>query len=114
MLELGRRTRPQPYGMKGRFEPLIPRDLRLEVAERMDADGQGRRAARRGGGAARPCRRCSTKGCEALVIHFLHAYANPAHERRAARDRCARSGPTATSPLGHAAALGSSASTSAA
>ena len=23
-------------------------------------------------------------GCESLVIHFLHAYANPAHERRAA------------------------------
>lgn len=23
-------------------------------------------------------------GCEAVVIHFLHAYANPAHERRAA------------------------------
>ena len=23
-------------------------------------------------------------GCEALVIHFLHAYANPTHERRAA------------------------------
>lgn len=22
-------------------------------------------------------------GCEALVIHFLHAYANPAHELRA-------------------------------
>jgi N-methylhydantoinase A len=24
------------------------------------------------------------KGCESLVIHFLHAYANPDHERRAA------------------------------
>ena len=37
MLELGRRTRPKPYGMTGAFEPLIPRELRLEVAERMDA-----------------------------------------------------------------------------
>ena len=25
-LELGRRTRPRPYGMTGTFEPLIPRD----------------------------------------------------------------------------------------
>ncbi len=40
-LELGRRTRPQPYGMTGTFEPLIPRELRLEVAERMDAARRG-------------------------------------------------------------------------
>src|SRR5262245_15460453 len=31
VLELGRRTRPTPYGLKGTYEPLIPRDLRLEV-----------------------------------------------------------------------------------
>jgi N-methylhydantoinase A len=40
VLELGRRTRPTPYGLKGTFEPLIPRELRLEVPERMDAEGQ--------------------------------------------------------------------------
>src|SRR5215813_4024872 len=28
VLELGRRTRPNPYGMTGSFEALIPRDLR--------------------------------------------------------------------------------------
>ena len=39
ILELGRRTRPTSYGLTGGFEPLIPRDLRLEVAERVDADG---------------------------------------------------------------------------
>ena len=39
ILELGRRTRPQAYGMTGSFTPVIPRDLRLEVAERMDAAG---------------------------------------------------------------------------
>ena len=33
VLELGRRTRPNPYGMTGRFTPIIPRDLRLEVPE---------------------------------------------------------------------------------
>jgi N-methylhydantoinase A len=31
VLELGRRTRPQPYGLLGRFEPLILRERRLEV-----------------------------------------------------------------------------------
>lgn len=83
VLELGRRTRPQPYGMKGQFRPIIPRDLRLEVPERMDAGGNvlvplDEEALREA------LRRLIDKGCEALVIHFLHAYANPAHELRAA------------------------------
>ena len=83
VIELGRRTRPQPYGMTGVFRPLIPRDLRLEVAERMDARGRvvtpldedGVRTA---------ARQLADAGCESLVIHFLHSYANPSHERRAA------------------------------
>jgi N-methylhydantoinase A len=40
VLELGRRTRPTPYGLKGRFVPLIERRLRLEVDERVDAEGE--------------------------------------------------------------------------
>ena len=40
VLELGRRTRPQPYGLRGTFRPMIDRELRLEVPERMDADGK--------------------------------------------------------------------------
>lgn len=83
VLELGRRTRPRPYGMKGTFTPLIPRDLRLEVPERMDSDGQVvvplDEAAVRAAG-----ERLLAQGCEAVVVHFLHAYANPAHEVRAA------------------------------
>lgn len=83
VLELGRRTRPQAYGMMGTFVPIIPRDLRLEVPERMDARGR----------VVTPLDEASlrtaitdllARGCEALVIHFLHAYANPAHELRAA------------------------------
>ena len=31
----------------------------------------------------RPARRLLAAGCEAVVVHFLHAYANPAHELRA-------------------------------
>lgn len=82
-LELGRRTRPTPYGLTGRFEPIIPRDLRLEVSERMNAAGE----------VARPLdeaeveqagRALLAAGAEAVVVHFLHSYANPAHELRAA------------------------------
>ncbi len=83
VLELGRRTRPNAYGMTGVFVPVIPRDLRLEVAERCDAAGRivtvldevGLRFA---------IQQLIAAGCESLVIHFLHSYANPAHERRAA------------------------------
>jgi len=83
VLELGRRTRPQAYGMKGHFVPVIPRDLRLEVAGRMDSRGReltllDEEAVARAVVALRDA------GCESLVIHFLHAYADPAHELRAA------------------------------
>lgn len=83
VLELGRRTRPQPYGMTGRFEPVIPRDLRLEVSERMDAQGRVLTPLDEDG-VRRAAAELLEAGCEAVVIHFLHAYANPAHEARAA------------------------------
>ncbi|HYM03527.1 MAG TPA: hydantoinase/oxoprolinase family protein, partial [Stellaceae bacterium] len=83
VLELGRRTRPKPYGLIGSFEPLIPRELRLEVSERIDAEGE----------VVTPLdedelrdavKRLLALGAESLVIHFLHSYINPAHEKRAA------------------------------
>ncbi len=82
VLELGRRTRPNSYGLRGWFEPLIPRELRLEVPERMDAEGEvvtplDEEAVREA------VRHLAARGCESLVIHFLHSYINPAHERRA-------------------------------
>jgi N-methylhydantoinase A len=78
-LELGRRTRPRPYGMVGTFEPLIPRELRLEIGERMNAQGEvvvplDEREL------TEAVRWLVTNGCESLVIHFLHSYANPVHE----------------------------------
>ena len=82
VLELGRRTRPQAYGMTGKFRPIIPRDLRLEVGERMDASGSVVTPLDEESvaGAAIKLREM---GCESIVIHFLHAYANPDHELRA-------------------------------
>ena len=83
ILELGRRTRPQAYGMTGQFTPLIPRDLRLEVPERMDAGGQVvtplDETALRGAAQA-----LLSAGCVSVVVHYLHAYANPVHELRSA------------------------------
>lgn len=82
VLELGRRTRPKPYGLFGTFEPLIPRELRREVPERVMADG-GIRVPLDEEAVRAAVRALRDEGCEALVIHFLHAYANPAHEIRA-------------------------------
>ncbi|NKJ04201.1 N-methylhydantoinase A [Rhizobium sp. SG741] len=100
VLELGRRTRPNPYGMKGEFRPIIPRDLRLEVPERMDAAGnvlipldeEALRIA---------LKALVDTGCESLVIHFLHAYANPAHELRAG-EIAGEIWPNGNITLGHA------------
>jgi N-methylhydantoinase A len=83
VIELGRRTRPQAYGMTGVFVPLIQRNLRLEVDERLEASGAVRVPLDEDGVRA-AVRQLVEAGCESLVIHFLHAYANPAHELRAA------------------------------
>ncbi|MEP7058848.1 MAG: hydantoinase/oxoprolinase family protein, partial [Caldimonas sp.] len=83
VLELGRRTRPTPYGLTGRFVPLIARELRLEVDERVDAEGAVLVALDEAQVAA-AARQLIAAGAESVVIHFLHSYINPAHEARAA------------------------------
>ena len=40
VLEMRRRDRAQTWGLKGSFVPIIPRDLRLEVDERVLASGE--------------------------------------------------------------------------
>ena len=100
VLELGRRTRPQPYGMYGRFEPLIPRELRLEVPERVDAEGEVLTPLDEAA-VERACRQLLEAGCEALVIHFLHAYRHPEHELRAG-EIARELWPNAYVTLGHA------------
>jgi N-methylhydantoinase A len=70
--------------MHGHFTPIIPRDLRLEVPERMDARGRVVTPLDEAA-LAMAVRQLRDAGCESLVIHFLHAYANPAHELRAGK-----------------------------
>jgi N-methylhydantoinase A len=81
ILELARRTRPHLFGLTGEFEALIPRELRIEVKERIDADGEVLVALDEDD-VVRAVRTLESRGAEAIAIHFLHAYANPAHERR--------------------------------
>ncbi len=100
VVELGRRTRPQAYGMTGTFVPVIPRNLRLEVAERIEASGAVRVPLDEDG-VRDAVRRLLDAGCESLVIHFLHCYANPAHEKRAA-EIAAELWPNGHITMGHA------------
>jgi formyltetrahydrofolate deformylase len=82
VLELGRRDRPRMYGMTGVQQPLIPREMRWEVEERLDHTGQVLvpldETRLRALAAA-----LAAEEIEAVVVSFLHAYANPSHERRA-------------------------------
>jgi len=83
VLEIGRRTRPNAYGLSGSFDPLIDRDFRCEVSERIDSRGnvvvpldeEEVRAT---------ARHLLDMGAEALVVIFLHSYVSDAHEARAA------------------------------
>jgi N-methylhydantoinase A len=83
VLEIGRIRTPTMFDLTWvKPEPLAPRRHRLEVAERIGADGtvvtpldeDGVRAAGR---------RFVAEGVEAVAICFLNSYANPAHERAA-------------------------------
>ena len=82
ILELRRRDRPDTYGLQGTFEPLIPRHQRLEVTERTDYRGTILQPLDEQEVAAR-AQELLAEGVEAVVVSFLHAYANPTNEQRA-------------------------------
>ena len=82
VLEMRRRDRPETWGLRGTFEPVVPRDLRLEVQERTGADGSVVLAVD-----AEEVREATrillARGAESLVITFINAYANDANEQAA-------------------------------
>ena len=82
-LEIGRERKYELYDLTiAKPPPLVPRDRRLEATERMGANGEvvapldERSLDEAMSGLAQ-------SGVEAVAIGFLHAYANPEHERRA-------------------------------
>jgi N-methylhydantoinase A len=83
VLELGRRERPELFGLKGTYQPLIPREFRLEVTERLNSDGSVRLPLDEAE-VDQAVRELRGRGVEALLICFLNSYANPKHEQRAA------------------------------
>lgn len=83
VLHIGRQDRPALYDLSARRpEPLVPRHLRHEVAERMLHTGEVRLPIDLDG-VERALAALLAEGIESLAICFLHAYANPAHEQQA-------------------------------
>ena len=91
-LEIGRERKYELYDLTiAKPPPLVPRDRRREVAERMGANGEVVERLDEGS-LDDAMSELERGGVEAVAIGFLHAYANPEHERRA-RDRLAERHP---------------------
>ncbi len=82
VLEMRRRDRPHTWGLRGEFAPIVPRDLRLEVDERVLADGTLHTAVDLDQVEA-AARKLLADGCVAVCVFFINAYANPENERAA-------------------------------
>src|SRR5262247_2409323 len=84
-LEIGRERKFELYDLNiARPEPLVPRNRRLEVAERVRADGRVHRPLDRDQ-LASAVERLVAGGVASIAVTFLHAYANPRHEAEAVR-----------------------------
>ena len=83
ILEIARGNRPDPFDLHyQRDEPLIPRELRFEVPERLDSKGE----------VVTPLDKAALKkladeikklGIESVAIFFMNSYINPTHEENA-------------------------------
>ena len=63
--------------------PLVPRELRFTVPERVDVHGRVRRALATDA-VRRVADRLRAEGVASVAVALIHAYANPVHERRIA------------------------------
>ena len=82
ILEIGRANRPDIYNMQySKPRPFVPRHLRFEVSERTGFQGQELEPLAEDQVRA-VVERCLAEGVEAIAVCFLHAYADPAHEKR--------------------------------
>jgi N-methylhydantoinase A len=84
MLELARLRMPNPYSLFcERPPPLVPREHVFGIRERVAADGESLLAPDVDDVAAAVAA-ARAAGCVGVVVSFLHAWRNPAHEREVA------------------------------
>lgn len=79
VLEMRRRDRPNTWGLWGSFQHVVPRDLSIEVDERMLADGSVLKPVDVEE-VTRAAQKLLEAGCEAVGIVFINSYANNANE----------------------------------
>lgn len=85
LLEIGRQDRPALYALRPRrVEPLVPSARRVGVRERLGPGGVVLRALTPAE-AKRAARAVARTRPQAVAVGFLHAYADPRHERRLGR-----------------------------
>ena len=78
---IGRGNRPESYNLFfHRHQPLVSRRDTREVDERVLASGEVDAPLKKASVAA-ACKALKAEGVEAVAVCFLHAYANPEHER---------------------------------
>ena len=81
LLEIARQIRPHTFDpFVSKPEPLVPRQLRLEVGERIAADGTVITPLDRAS-LERAIEALQQAGVKAIAVCLLNSYANPAHER---------------------------------
>ena len=82
VLEIGYESRYNQYDiMIEKPRPLVPRERRLTVRERVDVNGRVLEAMDENG-VAGLVPKLKRLGAKSLAVGFLHSYANPAHEMR--------------------------------
>ena len=84
VVEVGRGNRPLQFELGyNRKEPLVPRELRFEIDERIGGKGEVITAPREADASALASQ-LRAAGVEAVAISFINAYANDAHELQVA------------------------------
>ena len=85
IMDMGLERRYDLFDLRIKYPtPLVPRRLRIEVAERVRQDGSVERTLDEAAVAAAAVK-FRALGVEAVAVCFLHSYLNPAHETRAAQ-----------------------------
>ena len=84
VIEMRRRDRPETWGLWGMFEPIVSRELRVEVDERVLADGTiltqlDASDVKSAAG------KLLSRGAESVCIFFMNSYANDTNEKLAVK-----------------------------
>ncbi len=84
VLEIARANRPDPFDLHyQRDEPLIPRELRFEIPERLDAKGQIVTPLD-GAALEKLAEELKRQKVDSVAVFFMNSYLDPSHEQRAA------------------------------